>query len=239
MKQLNPSCKLIGLTALTFVLAWWHDPALNLLFFAASMALILCSGVRPGRLLLLLSPVLLAAVGMFFTGFYFSAGSGMPVNTETLLLESSGFRNGMTLGSRVLAFAAMGYLFCLTTDRILLVRSFQRQLRLPQMFAYGLLAAWGIFPQMTLEYRRTRAAFRARGKNPFPVSPSFLKPLLVKSVRWSEQLAVAMESKGFDGHAARTDFEPVRVRPRDWAFLTVCCLALPALIWLLRGGITG
>lgn len=69
------------------------------------------------------------------------------------------------------------------------------------MFAYGLLAAWGILPNMMEEYKRTRAAFAARGIRVFPVSPALLKPLLVKSVRWSEELSIAMESRGFDGRA--------------------------------------
>ena len=235
MSKLNPTCKLLGLLVLTFVLAFWHDPVLNLAFFLFSLGAILCSGTRVGKLLLLLSPVLLAAAGMFFTGFYFSAGGGMPVNAGAMLLADSRVWNGLTLASRVLAFAGMGYLYCLTTDRILMVKSFQKQLRVPQIFAYGLLAAWGIFPHMMQEYRRTRAAFRARGKNPFPVSPTFLKPLLVKSVRWSEQLAVAMESKGFDGHGPRLEYEPVRVYPRDWVFLVLCCLVLPALAFLWCG----
>ena len=119
----------------------------------------------------------------------------------------------------MLAYAGAGYLFALTTDRLLMVRSFQRQFHLPQVFAYGLLAAWGVFPQMALEYRRTRAAFRARGIRVFPVSPALLKPLLVKSVRWSEALSMAMESKGFSRQPSRTDSDPVRVRPRDWLFL--------------------
>ena len=50
----------------------------------------------------------------------------------------------------------------------------QQQLRLPPVFAYGLLAAWGILPNMMEEYKRTRAillrnlqgssAFRNGGK---------------------------------------------------------------------------
>ena len=41
------------------------------------------------------------------------------------------------------AYAGLGLTFALTTDRIRMVKSFQRQFHLPQVFAYGLLAAWG------------------------------------------------------------------------------------------------
>ena len=221
MKRLNPAIKLICLAALTFALAFRHQPIINLIFFAGCVVSILISGTSVKKFFILLSPVLLAAIGMFFTGYYFTAGSGMPVNTNLLVVANSHLWNGLTHASRVLAFAGGGYLFCLTTDRVQMIRSFQQQFHVPAIFAYGLLAAWGIFPQMMQEYRRTRAAFRARGKNPFPVLPAFLKPLLVKSVRWSEALAVAMESKGFDGHSSRSTYEPVKINWYDWVFAAV------------------
>ena len=219
MRTLNPAVKFIALLAVTLILAAKHDPILNFAVFLLSIAAILSARVKPRTLALLLLPILLAAAGMFFTGYRFHAGGDMPIRAEILDIGSSALWNGLTQASRVLAYAGAGYLFALTTDRLLMVRSFQRQFHLPQVFTYGLLAAWGVFPQMALEYRRTRAAFRARGIRVFPVSPALLKPLLVKSVRWSEALSMAMESKGFSGQSRRTDFDPVRVRPRDWLFL--------------------
>ena len=106
--------------------------------------------------------------------------------------------------------------------------SLLRQFHLPQVFAYGLLAAWGAFPHMAMEYRKTKAAFRARGIRVFPVSPALLAPLLVKSVRWSDELSIAMESKGFSARAERSDCSPARVHPRDWIMLILCCAVLPA-----------
>ena len=229
MRSLNPACKFLSLLAVTMILASIRDPFWNLSAFAISMLLILASGVKPRTLLLLLVPVFLAAIGMFFTGFRFTAESAMPVRPDAFLIAgNSHIMNGISQFSRVLAYAGIGYLFALTTDRIIMVRSFQKQLHLPQVFAYGLLAAWGIFPHMALEYRRTKAAFRARGIKVFPISPSLLAPLLVKSVRWSEELSIAMESKGFSAKAERTDAMPIQIHKRDVAFTVLCCLILPA-----------
>jgi energy-coupling factor transporter transmembrane protein EcfT len=139
--------------------------------------------------------------------------------------------NGLLLSGRLLAFAGLGMLFILTTDRIDFVRSLNLQLKLPAKFAYGVIAAWGMFPKMAREYARTRMAFRARGLRVGPVSPALLLPLLVKSVRWSEALAVAMESKGFGESGARTAHREYPVGPADVAFL-----ALPPLA-VLTGGL--
>lgn len=229
MRSLNPIFKFVGLLVPTFFLAAWHDTALNCAAFVLSVAALLLSRVRGKTICILLLPVLLAAVGMFFTGYRFSADAGMPVNAENLHLGASALQNGLRLASRVPAYAGLGLLFALTTEPVPLVQAARRQLRLPAVFAYGLLAAWGILPHMLTEYRRTRAAFRARGMRAFPVSPAVLRPLLVKSVRWSEELSIAMESKGFSGKAVRTEFQPAPVRGRDWVFCTVCCVVLPVV----------
>ena len=128
----------------------------------------------------------------------------------------------------------MGQTFSLQPVSYTHLKSFEKQFRLPQVWAYGLLAAWGIFPQAVQEYKRTRAAFRARGISVFPVSPALLKPLLVKSVRWSEELAIAMESKGFSGEEERTEYLEVRVRLRDWIFLAGCVASVSYthLVWI-------
>ena len=228
MRSLNPACKFISLLAVTLLLAGLKDPWWNLSAFLVSMLLLLLSGIRMRTLLLYLLPVVLAAAGMFFTGYRFTAESAMPVRSDTFIFQgNSQLMNGILQLSRVLAYAGLGYLFALTTDRVFMVRSFQKQLHLPQVFAYGLLAAWGIFPHMALEYKRTKAAFRARGIRVYPVSPALLAPLLVKSVRWSEELSIAMESKGFSSNASRTDSSPVRVHARDILFTVFCCIMLP------------
>ncbi len=229
MRHLNPSFKLISLIVVTIVLAGRQDPVWNAAAFFLSMILILSSGTRIRTLLLLLVPVALAAAGMFFTGYRFTADAALPVRSEAFISADSHVLNGITQASRVFAYAGIGYLFALTTDKIHMIRSFQRQLHLPQVFAYGLLAAWGTFPHMAMEYRKTRAAFRARGIRVFPASPALLAPLLVKSVRWSNELSSAMESKGFSPDAKRSEYSPVKVHLYDWIFLIFCCALIPVL----------
>ena len=232
LKQVNPSCKLICLLLVTLALAFAHDPVFNLIGFAVCLLLLLTSGASVKRVLVLLLPIALLAFGAFMTGYRFSTNTDMPTRIAQILSSDSRIWNGWMFASRVLIYASIGYLFAFTTDRVQMIRSFQKQLHMPQLFAYGLLAAWGIFPHMMQEYRRTRAAFRARGRRVLPFSPSLLRPLLVKSVRWSEALSVAMESRGFSGRAKRSEFEPVRMRPGDWVFAAACAGIAAVLIVL-------
>ncbi len=234
MRTINPSCKLIGLILLSFAVAFLHHPVLNLVLFAASFLLILAARPKPSALLLPLIPILILSVGMFFTGYRFTTADPLTVvNTAKLHIGDSRIWNGLIFSSRVLVYAGLGLLFALTTDRIRMIRSFHQQLRVPQVFAYGILAAWGLFPQMMLEYRRTRLAFRARGIAVRPWSPALLITLLVKSTRWSEELSIAMESKGFSEKGRRSIFEPERVRKRDILFLLVTAVLIPLTAALL------
>ncbi len=228
-RSINPSCKLIGLLVVTFALAFCHHPLLNLGVFAVSVLLILFSGANKKAFFVPMIPVLILAVGLFFTGYRFTNTSSDVVNMDVLHVGSGAVWNGLIFSSRALVYAGIGLLFALTTDRIRMIRSFHRQLRVPQVFAYGLLAAWGLLPQMMLEYRRTRMAFRARGIRVLPFSPSLLVTLLVKSTRWSEELSIAMESRGFSADGKRSAFEPERVRTRDRVFLVVTCVVFPAV----------
>ena len=234
MKSLNPACKLIGLVVPTLLLAGLHHPAVNLAVFAVCLAALLLSRANVKVLAGALLPVLLVAVGMFSTGYHFHAGAGMPINAAAQALTGAAVWNGLVLGSRVLAFAGLGLLFVLTTDRILLVRSLQQQLRLPPVFAYGLLAALGHPAQYDGGVQaHPRRLCRPRIHRVFPVSPALLKPLLVKSVRWSEELSIAMESRGFDGRVPRTCSQPLRLRRVDVLFPILSCALFLALFFLL------
>jgi energy-coupling factor transporter transmembrane protein EcfT len=227
MKSLNPACKFFGVLLASLALAFFYRPELNLAVFAACAAASLLT-VRPPRLVLLpLAPAVLIAAGLFVAASQYPGDlSSLGIGAQGGLFSGTRFFNGLTLASRVLAFAGLGLLFVLTTDKIDFVRSLNRQLRLPDPIAYGLIAAWGMLPRLREEYARTRAAFRARGLRAGLASPALLVPLLVKSVRWSEALAAAMESKGFGDSGRRSAYREPKVGAADLAFPILLCAAI-------------
>ena len=229
MKKINPTCKFIGILIPTVLLLFFYAPVLNLTVFIVSTAVTAVSARSRKVLFAALVPVTLSAVALFFTGMHFPSGSHLALSYK--LFANSAVLNGLQLSSRVLAFAGLGLLFALTTDRIEMIRSARQQLRVPVKFAYGLLAAWGIMPNMMSEYAKARAAFRARGLSPAPWSPALLKPLLVKTVRWSESLAAAMESKGFGG-GKRTEYYVMKITPFDILFPFITTALFLLALWL-------
>jgi energy-coupling factor transporter transmembrane protein EcfT len=224
MKSLNPVCKFFGTLLASLILALFYIPELNFGVFALCAAAALLTVRPPRRVLLPLIPALLVAAGMFAAACQYPGDIG--IGARGGLFSGSRFYNGFLLSGRVLAFAGLGLLFVLTTDKIDFVRSLNRQLKLPATVAYGLIAAWGMLPRMREEYAKTRAAFRARGLRAGIVSPALLVPLLVKSVRWSEALAAAMESKGFGDSGRRSAYKELKVGAADIAFPILMCAAI-------------
>jgi len=166
--------------------------------------------------LLLFSALTLAAIGVFFTGLlYYQGNQGGPSSAAAI-------RYGLDMASRIYCFGILGSSFSVSTTINELIYSLQQQLRLPAVFAYGLLAAFQIAPIIPAEYQNIRNSMRSRGISVNPFSFKMLIPLLVKSIRWSELLATAMLSRGFDSEAKRTYANTFRVTFMDALFLSLC-----------------
>jgi energy-coupling factor transporter transmembrane protein EcfT len=87
--------------------------------------------------------------------------------------------------------------FSLTTNPYHFVESLQKDAKLKRKFAYGILCAFNLLPHIKNEFQNARLALQVRG---VAVGPFSLKPLfstLVNSIKWSETLSIAMQSKGF------------------------------------------
>ncbi|MDR0519269.1 MAG: energy-coupling factor transporter transmembrane protein EcfT [Clostridiales Family XIII bacterium] len=231
MRRLNPVCKFFGILATAVVLSLFYVPMLNLGVFAACLLAAACSRVPLRHACAILLPALLIAVGMFFSAYHFSADTAMGAHSG--MFTDARVWNGLLLAGRLMGFAGLGMLFTLTTNQIDFIRALNTQLKLPARFAYGIIAAWGMFPRMAREYSKTRSSFRARGLRAGFVSPALLLPLLVKSVRWSESMAVAMESKGFGETDTRSHYYEFRAKAADIAFAVLAPAAVVmAGVWL-------
>ena len=232
MRSINPSCKFFGILAPAVALSVFFVPELNFLVLAACLVIALLSKVPAKQLFAIMCPALLLAVGIFFTAYRFSSETTLGLQSD--IFTDVQLMNSLLLSGRLLAFSSLGMLFVLTTDKIDFVRSLNIQLKLSAKFAYGTIAAWGMFPKMLYEYMKTRAAFRARGIRTSFISPALLLPLLVKSVRWAEAIAIAMESKGFDESSTRTNYYEFKIRAFDIVFPFLTTLAVIILGIVLR-----
>lgn len=232
LEKWNPSVKAGTVLVSVLLLSFQYLVSLNVLVFSVSLLLVLlCSDVPARRVGTLLIPAFVAAFGLFMMGLYYARGgsatgselenlSAVPYAVRAAM--SRNLYTAMQLATRLLAYAGLGILFALTTDGEFFVRSLMHQCRLSPKFAYGVLAAFHLMPGMVREFRAVRTAFAVRGMRVHALSVKPMFTMLVNSVRWSESVAMAMESKGFCADAPRSYYTVPRVHWYDWAGSLAC-----------------
>lgn len=223
----SPVAVCIAFVLSTIALALKFHPPFNLLIFACTQLLLLLERVPLKKIASYLALQLLLAVTIFFTGYYYSPAAHDVGQGNWM---GSGAWNGLQLSSRALAFAGLGIFFALTMDRVALIESAIRQLGVPRKVGYSVLAAGGIFPKLQEEHRKVKLAMMARGVPMAAFSPLTIKIMLVKAVRWSDHLALAMISKGFTDHGPMTTWKIYRWRIRDFLLMILMPLFVVVIL---------
>jgi len=195
LSKLNPFYKFVFIIIFSTVFAFTRSMWLNILVFGICMFLLIL-GARPGqwlRVLKFLIPVAFFSFAIFMTGARFGTEATGGIGREML----SGRQAGLIMATRFYAFAGLGLLFAMTTNTYELVKSMQKDAKLPRKFAYGMLCAINLLPYIKNEYNNAKLAFQVRGVkvSAFSIKPVF--SMLVNCFRWSETLSIAMLSKGF------------------------------------------
>ena len=183
MHKINPFYKCVAVIALALMLTFTSSSTLNIGAFLICVLLLITGSNKIISALKLCIPMLLIATGLYISGA--NVGGSQ--------------QSGLFLATRVIAFMGFGMLFSLTTDPYDFMRSLQKDAKLPRKFAYGILCAFNLVPYIKSEYTNARLALAVRGVRLSVFSFKPLFSMLVNSIRWSETLSMAMQSKGFDG----------------------------------------
>lgn len=239
MEKINPFIKAITILICGLIMSFSYSIILNGVVVGISIILIVFfSRAKILSLIKIMVPAALAALSLFFTGLWFSNGSitgGQEIvngyaDFGNAVYSMASVQNGIQLSTRVLAFASLGVLFALTTDNQEFIQSLIHQGKLPPKYAYGVLAALHLLPKVKEEYAVTRLAYKVRGIKVYPLSPRPLFTMLVNSLHWSENVAMAMESKGFEEDGIRTYYKVTVVKWYDWVFLFMMTGGVVALV---------
>lgn len=246
LHRANPSVKLIATVACLGALTLVFDPFVPALVLLVALLAAKWSARIPLKAMAAgLFPFLLLGLGFFWMQVAFPRGdvaSLVPIaRVGPLTLYREGLFVGAALGLRVLCYAAFGLLFVATTDPTRLVLSLMQQLRLSPRFGYSLLTAYRFFPMYQTELQHVRAAHQVRGVEEgeglfgrVNRLRRYAIPLLAGAVRRAEAVAVAMESRGFDGRRQRTYYHRVPLRLSDlWIGLGYLAV-VGACLWLGR-----
>lgn len=219
LEKINPFIKVVTILVCGILMALTSSWKLNLaVLIAALLALLLLSNCKLSSLVKTFVPVILLAGAVFVSGMSYGKSAAQSAS----IYDVASMDSALLLSTRILAYVGMGMVFALSTDQKEFIMSLMHQTHIKPKFAYGVLAAVNLIPTLRREWDEVNLAYRARKKRTglLPIGPLF--NTLVNGIRWSENVAMAMESKGFDGDGSRTFAITTRVRAGDICFAVLC-----------------
>lgn len=221
------------------------DPVVPLrLALAATVVLILWSGLPLRRIPRRLAPLGLAIVSLTVFAILLSAANA-DASLATLAqvglvrVTMPAVSAGLAVGLRVVVIGLTTIAVFGPSDPTRLADSLVQQWRIPDRFAYGTLGALRVAPLMADDWAVVGAARRLRGIR--PGGPARVRDLgdrlvviLVAALRRAERLALAMDARGFDSGIRRSHFREMRVGWRDWLTIAVAMLVAIAALTVAR-----
>jgi energy-coupling factor transport system permease protein len=245
LHALDPRAKLLA-TAVLVVGLFLADSVAGFLIIAAAVVLLVAvSRVPAAAFLSLLRPVaFIVALTVLFQLFFSREGRTL-FEWGFVEVHEGGLRMGFFLALRILLLVSVAGLLTATTAPVTLADGIEdllsplRGLRVPaHEVAMMMTIALRFIPTLHEEARKISKAQAARGADfsegglvrrvraMLPV----LVPLTVGAFRSADELAEAMESRGYRGGKGRTRYRELRFRARD-------ALALAAAVLVLVAGI--
>ncbi|WP_251545703.1 energy-coupling factor transporter transmembrane component T family protein [Limosilactobacillus caecicola] len=216
---MNPSLKLLLVIIISLEISFTNKIVVNLLLIGIALVDLLCHKVKWQTLARLILLPLFPALVIAITIRWFSPG------------HSTFY--ALVMVSRLYAYCFLGAVVTTSTSLLELAHSLEQNAHLPAKFAYGTLAAINLIPKTIQEVKTIRVAAQMRGIMLHFWSPQLYFKAILSALKWSDDLAQAMESQGFVEGQPRTHARIIRVRPLDW-FITASSLILlqTGLIWL-------
>lgn len=141
----------------------------------------------------------------------------------------------LTAALRLLTIGTAFFLFFQTTPPEDLANALVK-LGLPYAFAFVIIAAMQFVPLLTRRAANIRDAQRARGipleggVSALRYLPTVAGPLLIQAFKLADELAEAMEARGFGAPGRSFRREP-RLGPLDWAGMMILLTVAALLIW--------
>ncbi len=230
LHRLDPRVKMIGALALMVLALVVHHPASYILLTVFIIVVAVLSTAPSLALLRTVRAILWLGGLMFFFRLLTTPGQPLLV-VGSLTVTHEGLWAGATQVYRLCLLVILSALLTFTTSPTQLAHGLEAlfkplaQIGLPvREFALVLTIALRFAPALLEEIDKISKAQKARGvdmdsRNPLRQmqswSPLFV-PIFVAAFRRAEELATAMEARGFRGAQDRTRLHPLRLSRQDW-----------------------
>ena len=243
LHALDPRAKILATAVLVAGLFLADSVAGFLIVAAAVVLLVVASRVPPAVFLSLLRPVTFIVALTVLFQLFFSREGRMLFEWGFLEVHEGGLRMSFFLALRILLLVSAAGLLTATTAPVALADGIEdllsplRRLRFPaHEVAMMMTIALRFIPTLHEEAQKISKAQAARGADSSEgglvrrvrAMVPILVPLTVGAFRRADELAEAMESRGYRGGEGRTRYRELRFRARDALALAAAALVLVA-----------
>lgn len=188
-------------------------------------------------------PMMLFILFIFLTKLFFTEGKAL---ASYWILQPSleGLATGLKLAARFVLLLLFAALLTASTDPSAITCGIERMLRPLPLHLLGISSfelatmmniSIAFLPLLFERVERTKAAQEARGmdfvKNPFHTVPALAIPLLRGIIRDAEELAFAMEGRGYQGNR-RTSIHELSMQKNDMGALLILTLFIFLILTL-------
>jgi energy-coupling factor transport system permease protein len=243
---LDPRAKILGTAALAVGLFLVDSAAGFLLISAVVVLLVAASRIPPGTFVGFLRPVAFIVALTALFQVFFSREGELLLEWGFVKVHEGGLLKGLFLASRILLLVSTAALLTATTAPVALADGIEdllsplKKVRFPaHELAMMITIALRFIPTLHEEAQKIIRAQAARGADfseGGPISRArallpVLVPLTIGAFRRADELAEAMESRGYRGDEGRTRYRELRFRTRD--ALVLCAAALVVFAGIL------
>jgi energy-coupling factor transporter transmembrane protein EcfT len=240
--RLDPRIKILSVVALSVMILRTHgfEPALISLFLAAAAFV---GRMKPRHVIDALRPLAFFLCILFFLHLFFTAGRPLLKFPPGITVTFEGLHRGLLTTWQFVALVTGASILTLTTSPSRLISGLERLLRpfsclgIPSHdIAVMISLALRFVPTLLEESERVRKAQLARGIDfkkgniikRFKTVSSLIVPLALGSLRRAEELARAMEGRGYE-RGPRTYLRELRLAPSDYTAFAVVIVFLTGL----------
>ena len=157
--------------------------------------------------------------------------------SHTLPITNLGLQSGMAMAVRMMTLVLSFLIFMAGTRTQDLVLVLVEKLKVPYDYAFMFITAMRFIPTFLGEVRQVSQAQQARGHaiegiNPFKKIKAYAPvtiPLVLISLNKAEQLAMAMETRGFGG-GRRTYLNNPKMNTSDYCLLAFLALSITGVL---------
>ncbi|HEY3363251.1 MAG TPA: energy-coupling factor transporter transmembrane protein EcfT [Methanosarcina sp.] len=235
LHRFDPRTKIVAVMLLGILIFRIENFAGIGALFTFFFVLALLSGLPMKIFFRAVRPMMLFILFIFLTKLFFTEGKAL---ASYWILQPSleGLETGLKLAARFVLLLLFAALLTASTDPSAITCGIERMLRPLPLHWLGISSfelatmmniSIAFLPLLFDRIERTKAAQAARGmdfvKNPLHSIPALSIPLLRGVIRDAEELALAMESRGYQG-SRRTSIHDLSMQKSDWIALFILAL---------------